>query len=60
MTYPEHPAEFHFARVWADRHDEHVHVFADGTVFDRAARRATVRANIRAQRSHRAHCARTR
>lgn len=53
----EHPAEFHFARVWAARNDEYVHVFASGHVFDRAARRRTVRQAITAIRSYRAHCA---
>lgn len=48
----------HFTRVWARRHTATVHTFADGTVHDMAARRATVRACIRAQRATRAHAAR--
>jgi len=42
-----------FGEMWAARNDERVHVFANGHVFDRAARRESVRANIRAQRGFR-------
>jgi len=45
----------HFARLWPERNCERVHVFGDGTVYDRAARRATIRDNIGVQRSARAH-----
>jgi len=41
----------HFARMWAERNCDRVHVFGDGHVYDRAARRADIRTNIRVQRS---------
>jgi hypothetical protein len=42
------------ARMWPERHSTDRHVFADGTVYDRAARRRNIRTNVRAQRSTRA------
>lgn len=47
----------HFGRMWAGRHDVHVHVFADGSVYDRAARRQGIRQNVAAQRHFRARAA---
>lgn len=59
MTLKEHierdPARHAFARMWPGRHDDRVHVFASGHVFDRAQRREGIRQNISAQRSHRVY-----
>lgn len=43
MTPMERDVRHHFARVWAARNDESVHVFANGHRYDRAARRRGVR-----------------
>lgn len=48
---------YHLARMWPERNSERVHVFADGSqpwhFYDRDARRASIRQNLRAQRSFR-------
>lgn len=40
-------AHYHFPRLWAERHDESVHVFSDGSkpwhTCDNASRRASLR-----------------
>lgn len=36
-------AHAHFARAWAWRNDERVHVFANGHVYDKAERRKSLR-----------------
>lgn len=36
-------ADYHFPRLWAGRHDDSVHVFANGHVYDRAERRRSLR-----------------
>ena len=44
---------YHFARMWADRNSDRVHVFATGHQYDRAARREALRQNVGAQRRYR-------
>ena len=48
---------YHLTRMWAERHDESTHVFANGEVANRETRRAAIRANLRAQRSAVAYAA---
>ena len=45
MTLPgsEGVAHYHFPRLWAGRHDDHVHVFANGHVYDGPERRRSLR-----------------
>lgn len=45
-------------RMWPGRHCERVHVFANGHVFGMAARRSSIRDNLRGQRSTREHARR--
>lgn len=51
ISHDQQIGRIHMQRMWPERHDEHVHVWADGTVHDKAARRDAIRANIRGQRS---------
>ncbi len=56
-TYTHTPgsqlAASHFARLWADRHNDAV-ADLNGHRFDREQRRQSVRSNLRAQRAFRA------
>ena len=40
-----------FAAMWPERHDERVHVFANGHVYDKAERRRSIRQNVAGQRA---------
>lgn len=40
---PPGDARIHFRRLWPERHDDHVHVFANGHRYDRAERRRSLR-----------------
>lgn len=46
-------AHYHFPRIWADRHDDHVHVFANGHVYGPEQRRASLRQLIQMMRRER-------
>jgi hypothetical protein len=48
-------AATHFERMWAERHCERTHTFANGTIYDRTARRECIRHNIAAQRATEAY-----
>ena len=50
----ERVAHRHFPRLWADRNDDRVHVFANGHVYDRAERRRGLRQLIGMMRRERA------
>lgn len=53
-------SEHSFRRCWPDRHDDRVHVFANGHVYDKAERRESLRALIRIMRHERAWALRDR
>lgn len=46
----DHIAHAHFARAWADRHNDRVHTFANGHRYDKAERRRSLRLLIQMMR----------
>lgn len=46
-------AHYHFPRIWADRHDDEVYVFANGHVCTPEQRRASLRQLIQMMRRER-------